>query len=209
MSEEEQRVFTCPHCEKAALAKVCGQAFWSGLNRDGEPVNPPEEWSLVQCKNCALPSLQLREDYGGGFEEDEPIFLYPNPPRLSPNVPYDLRKEWEEAQICFKAKAYAACSVMARRTLEGTCIELGVNKGSLAKSLKELQKKGLIDGMLAEWADALRIAGNKGAHFTGEPVSREDAEDALAFTEALLDHVYVLRKRFEEFQGRLNRRQKN
>jgi hypothetical protein len=37
----------------------------------------------------------------------------------------------------------------------------------------------LIDGMLAEWANTLRIAGNQGAHFTGRSVSREDAEDAL------------------------------
>lgn len=32
--------------------------------------------------------------------------------------------------------------------------------------------------------------------------SRQDAEDALAFAEAVLDHIYVLRKRFEEFQSR-------
>jgi hypothetical protein len=31
---------------------------------------------------------------------------------------------------------------------------------------------------------------------------KQDAEDALAFTEALLDQIYVLRKRFEEFKRR-------
>ena len=62
-----------------------------------------------------------------------------------------------------------------------------------------------MDGTLAEWADALRIAGNRGAHFAGESVPREDAVDALAFAEALLDNVYVLRKRFKEFQKRVKR----
>ena len=33
-------------------------------------------------------------------------------------------------------------------------------------------------------------------------VPRDDSEDALAFAEALLDHIYVLRKRFEEFARR-------
>ena len=65
-----------------------------------------------------------------------------------------------------------------------------------------MKADGLIDSTIAEWADALRILGNEGAHYTGNPVPRDDAEDALAFAEALLDHVYVLRKRFEDFAKR-------
>jgi len=84
-------------------------------------------------------------------------------------------------------------------------MELGVKKKTLAMSLKELQKRGHIDGTLAEWATALRVAGNQGAHYTGKPVARDDAEDSLAFAEALLDHVYVLRKRFEAFKKRLDK----
>lgn len=152
-----------------------------------------------------MPSVQLREDYGAGFEGDEPIIVFPEPRRLNPQIPLTLRREWEEAKVCFDAKAYAACAVMTRRTLEGTCTELGVKEPNLAKALKTLQKEGLIDGMLAEWAKALRLAGNRGAHFTGEAVSRGDAENALSFTEALLDHVYVLRKRFEDFMEGLGK----
>jgi hypothetical protein len=33
-------------------------------------------------------------------------------------------------------------------------------------------------------------------------VSREDAEDALSFAVALLDHTYVLRQRFADFRER-------
>ena len=95
---------------------------------------------------------------------------------------------------------------MVRRTLEGACQLQGVKpKTSLAKGLDELKERGLIDGTLAEWADALRIAGNRGAHFSDEMVSREDAEDALGFAEAFLDHIYVQRKRFEEFKKRISR----
>ena len=59
---------------------------------------------------------------------------------------------------------------------------------------------GLIDQTLAEWV--LRRVGNKGAHYTGEAVEREDAEDALSFAEALLEHIYVLRRSFEQFRSR-------
>jgi len=34
------------------------------------------------------------------------------------------------------------------------------------------------------------------------PVGYNDAEDALQFAEALLDHVYVLRLRFQKFKER-------
>ncbi|MBK5221087.1 MAG: DUF4145 domain-containing protein [Thermoleophilia bacterium] len=141
---------------------------------------------------------------GEGFENDDPVFVYPEPRRLNPAIPPALRNEWGEAKTCFDATAYAACTVMTRRTLEGTCKDLGVSEKNLARALNTLQNRGLIDGMLADWARALRLAGNRGAHFTGEPVSREDAENSLAFTEALLDHVYVLRKRFEKFRKQLD-----
>jgi hypothetical protein len=208
MAPSKPLAMICPECGKPATANVKGKAVWSGRNLDGEPVNSPCEWALVQCSNCALPSVQLREDYGRGFGDDDPVVVYPAPPRLYRSVPVELRREWEEARICFEAKAYAACVVMVRRTLEGTAKDQGVLTRNLASSLKKLREKKLIDGMLAEWADALRFAGNQGAHFTGEEVSREMAEDALAFAEALLDHLYVLRQRFEEFKSRLEKSQK-
>ena len=72
----------------------------------------------------------------------------------------------------------------------------------LAKGLEKLQESKLIDGTIADWANALRILGNEGAHYTGRHVRRDDAEDAFAFAEALLDHIYVLRKRFDLFAER-------
>jgi hypothetical protein len=159
---------------------------------------------MVQCHRCFEPTIQAREDFGGGFaEDDRPATVYPAPQRLSPSVPNGLRREWEEAETCFRAKAYAACVVMVRRTLEGTCADQGVKEKTLGRSLKKLAADGTVDRTLSEWADALRIVGNKGAHYTGEPVPREDAQDALSFAEALLDHIYVLQKRFAEFRKRL------
>jgi hypothetical protein len=193
--------FICPHCEQASNAVVRGKAYWQSA--DGSE-GPPAEWTLVQCDRCHEPTLQVREDFGGGFaEDDNPATVFPVPHRLSSSVPAGLRREWEEAQTCLRAKAYAASVVMVRRTLEGTCAEQGVRCRSLAQGLKKLAADGLIDETLAEWADALRIVGNRGAHYTGDVMAREDAEDALAFTEALLDHIYVLRKRFAQFKARL------
>lgn len=179
---------------------------WDGYDPDvGRPVGPPAEYALVQCRRCGLPSVQVREDYGGGFDEDEPGVVFPAPRRLNWDIPSALKSEWEEARTCFDAKAYTATVVMVRRTLEGTCKDNGVTSKTLHKGLTELRDRGFVDGTLATWADALRVLGNQGAHYTGQAVTREDAEDALDFAEALLDHIYVFRKRFDDFMNRRNK----
>lgn len=204
------RAFVCPHCEQPALAAIQGIAIWDGWNRDHtERVSPSTEYVLVQCNACRQVSVQTREDFGEGFDDDSPVMAYPAPRQLSWNVPTPLRREFEEAQTCFSSKAYEATAVMVRRVLEGTCKENDVQERTLVRSLQKLREEGLIDSTIAEWADALRLVGNEGAHYTGKQVLRDDAEDALAFAEALLDHIYVLRQRFEEFAKRREHVDKN
>nr|WP_279636264.1 DUF4145 domain-containing protein [Micromonospora noduli] len=121
---------------------------------------------------------------------------------LSTAIPAGLRSIHEEARTCFKAKAYRASVVMVRRTIEGVCAENGVEESVLRRSLEALNKAGVIDGRLLEWAQELRVLGNAGAHYTEESITRQDAEDALALAEALLDYVFVLTAKFQEFQQR-------
>lgn len=202
----KSRPFVCPWCEALALGEVRGTATWDGF-RGNEPINPPVEYSLVQCSDCGEVSLEMREDYGEGFVADRPVFAYPARKRLSNEVPRPLRREFDEAYKCFSVKAYGATVVMVRRILEGVCKENGVSERmALVRGLEELKSSGLIDGTISTWATALRVLGNEGAHYTGRQVPHDDAEDAIAFAEALLDHIYVLRKRFTEFENRRARK---
>lgn len=200
---DEVRAFLCPKCGEPSKSNVHGRV--TAYDPDS---GPPSEFAFLQCshRDCMAPLVQVREDYGGGFDDDKPVFYFPSPRRLSHAVPRALRDEYAEARKCFEAKAYGATLVMVRRTLEGTCADQGSTKRTLADSLKELQAQAKIDGLLAEWADLLRVVGNEGAHFSGKGVSAQDAEDALDFAEALLDHLYVLRARFDEFKSRQQKR---
>lgn len=202
----EVRAFLCPKCGEPSKSTVHGRV----TSFDPE-AGPPIEFAFLQCSHaeCQEPIVQVREDYGRGFEDDKPATYYPSPRRLSNAVPPALRGEFAEARKCFDAKAYGATLVMVRRTLEGTCSDQGSAKRTLAESLNELQTQGKIDGLLAEWADLLRVVGNEGAHYTGNKVSAQDAEDALDFAEALLDHLYVLRARFDGFKSRQQKRKKS
>lgn len=197
---DEVRAFICPKCGEPSKSSVRGRVE-AYIPEDGLPY----EFALLQCtrSECQEPIVQIREDFGQGFEADTPAIYYPAPRRLSTAVPAPLRNAFDEARKCFNAKAYQATLVMVRRTLEGTCADQGSTKRTLATSLKELRAQGKIDGFLAEWADLLRIVGNEGAHFSStDDASAQDAEDALDFAEALLDHLYVLRARFNAFQTR-------
>jgi hypothetical protein len=81
-----------------------------------------------------------------------------------------------------------------------------VKTENLAAALKEMRDRGLIDGSLFEWADGLRLAGNRAAHNVESDVSWEDAQDLLQFTEAILEYVVVYRERFERFKIRTQSR---
>jgi hypothetical protein len=196
-------VMICPHCDLPSLQEANGNVT--------VPADDPEnlldfarEYTLLQCLDCREASLQVREVYNW-FDDpgpEIPKFAYPAMRQLSDEVPKDLRREFEEAQVCLNAKAYTATVVMARRTLEGICKDNGINERVLAKGLKKMEELGLIDRTLADWADGLRVLGNQGAHYTGTRVARQDAVDALAFAEALVDQIYVMRKRFDEFRKR-------
>ncbi|MFI7123032.1 DUF4145 domain-containing protein [Amycolatopsis sp. NPDC049868] len=186
----------CAHCSKSVL----GQTEGSHQGYDPEH-GPPLLSLLISCTSCGQSSLFLSEDYGGGW--DEPTRVWPAPGRrLGLSVPRELRDEHEQARLCFEAKAYTAAGVMVRRTLEGVCAVKGTKKRNLFEGLREMKESGAIDERLFDWAQALRILGNQGAHYTGTQISREDAEDALDLCEALLDYMFELTAKFTAFQQR-------
>jgi Domain of unknown function (DUF4145) len=87
--------------------------------------------------------------------------------------------------------------------LEAICHAHDVNSsGTLAAQLKKLKEDGVIESRLFEWAEELRTIGNDAAHEVGFVVSREDAEDTLEFTEALIEYIFTYRDKFEQFKKR-------
>ncbi|MEU7945425.1 DUF4145 domain-containing protein [Micromonospora taraxaci] len=193
---DAEHVLQCPECETATLAVSAGEV----TVRD-DSWGPPTLISLVKCSKCHKPAVLWQEDYGRGWED--PVRTWPKNDRvLSMAIPEDLRREAEEARSCYQAKAYTASVVMVRRTLEGVCQQHEVKDRPLAKALKKMFDLGHLDARFLEWSDELRVLGNEGAHFTGKPVTREDAKDALELAEAMLDYIYVLSARFAQFKAR-------
>ncbi|MFD4725795.1 DUF4145 domain-containing protein [Streptomyces seoulensis] len=194
----------CSHCDAPALGTERGT--WT-IAPEGDEDFEPTLYTLVSCDKCRAPQLlvQTSEMEGGSnWGWADPVREWPSDSSgpLSPSIPRAIAREMREARACFSAKLYTATAVMVRRTLEGMCVDQGTSKKALFAALGELRDANKIEGRLFDWAQALRVLGNQGAHFSKEAVNREDAGDALQLAEALLDYIYVFTAKYDEFQQR-------
>ena len=195
-------IIDCPHCDSKVEVEEKG-FFDFDLEVAG---GVPSKLALVECKVCHKPLLGFseliqisHEDWDWGTLER----LWPSPEEdIDHEIPEIARISLVEAQTCFKAKAYTACTVMCGRAIEGVCKHHNAKTKTLAAGLEELRDKEVIDGRIYEWGEALRSARNLGAHASTEKVSREDAKDLLDFSTAICEYVFVLNAKFERFKDR-------
>ena len=190
----------CETCEAVVDAQVLHS--YEYFDQKGRPG----KYSFLKCPKCKSPFLVVKKFCEHGW--DKPYRIYPpQDKRVNPSFPKPIRDSYQEALSCFKAKSFTAAAIMCRKTLEGICVEHEIKAGNLASGLKEMKEKGLIESRLFEWAEALRIAGNKAAHDVNVSISNQDAKDIIEFTDALLEYVFTFRDKFNEFIIRRQRTQ--
>lgn len=188
-------LFDCPTCE----ARVEGVTLAEQVCFDSDETIPAQ-FSFVKCPGCGDVALLVQEDYGRGW--DDPIRVYPPTDKLAWNTPEPIRIAYTEAAKCFGVGAFTACTIMCRKSLEGICDAKGAAKGTLAKRLGDLKAQGLIDARLHDWADELRLGGNEAAHDVDVTVSAQDARDIKDFTKAIVEYMFTIQQRFDEFKAR-------
>lgn len=194
--EVNSLVAICPECHEAVVATEVSHHIYS----DG-PAAPNWRFSLLTCPSDGSPMIIYGED-GHSFEA--PIWLYPVSldDSVQTAIPAALRAELIEARKCAAHGLNSAAAVMCGRVLEGVAALHGYEERSLLRGLERLRQSGVLDGKLVDWASELRTLRNEAAHFGNAPVSREDAADILALTHAILEYVYVIAARFEDFRRR-------
>ncbi len=71
-----------------------------------------------------------------------------------------------------------------------------------------LKEKGIIDSRLYDWSQQLRAFRNLAAHADTDvsSISRRDAEDLQSFVYAIIEYVYDLTDRYNEFKARLEKK---
>jgi hypothetical protein len=197
-------IIECNHCESKVDGKLLAEhksPFFDDL---------PFSVSLLECPVCKTALLAGQEFIQVGVDDYEwssAIRLWPQPDKyLDWNLPDLVRHSIEEAERCYKVKAYSACAVMCGRALESICAEYKTKDKLLGGGLKELLDRQIIDQKIFTWGEQLRKHRNIGAHATEEKISKEDARDLLDFANAICDYVFVLTSKFDEF---IKRKEKN
>lgn len=203
---EKHSPIECPVCETKVNAIVINSRAYSPYDYPNGYNEEPVEISFLECPFCKQVMLgfaQMVQISDNEWDFTVPKLIWPtNTKTLHSTIPSTVRSSIEEARKCFKARAYSACAVMCGRALEALCKEQNVNKNNLAHGLRELKTKGIIDGRLFDWSEALREKRNIGAHATEKEISNDDASDVLDFTIAICEFVYVLTDKYEKFKKR-------
>jgi hypothetical protein len=208
MAFEETIGVRCCNCERPIAAGIAGKHTY-----ENEYENEAYRYLLLICPHCGGPSL-ARQD--GTFEESDytnatytrwgmPRLLYPAQlDQLDPAVPVNIARSYIGARRCFDdAGEYTAAAIMCRRTLEGICANFEAKGRDLKSKLDDLKARAIIETRMHEWADhALRALGNDAAHDVDATVSKQDALDALEFTRAIVEYLYVFAVAFQRFKER-------
>lgn len=187
---------------------------------------------IGECPSCnsllAGESHQLEFE---GFDSHKDrwsdiVRIHPKPPKtfLSYRIPNAVRVSIAEADKSLQANANLAACVMLGRALEAVCRDLLVPSSSppqtaslsamptkpimLGEGIRKLKDNGLIDERLYDWSQQLHAFRNIAAHPTDDSISREDAEDLQSFVYAIIEYIYDLTDRYNEFKERIVKKTK-
>ena len=184
--------FNCPYCH-AVSAFDCLFSVRGVFQSRYYPI------SVWACHNCDR-AIFVRE-------EDTPheniahsrfsiaLILPATEPKVDSRVPNGIAADFIEAARDYNIASYKSSAVMARRTIQKMCINLGATKEKhLFEQIEELKNNGKLHSDLADIATEIRFLGNNGAHPENDGLDEVDATDAkeiLDFTAELLDDLYV------------------
>jgi hypothetical protein len=142
-----------------------------------------------------------------GYSFDDPNWVFPRTEDFSGRIPERLRRELAEARDLALSGYNLPVVLICGRVLEGLASAHNINERTLVRNLERMHQEGFIPAEMLEWAHELRALRNIAAHFSwDDEITAEDADDALALTEAILDYIYVFAERFQAFKDRRNRK---
>jgi len=236
MSEAPIRTFIvdCPWCKAKVAASETGRAERSGFDDDaGEPY--ATKVLVGVCPSCHSILVGETEQIAfENFDSDQDkwrdvVRVYPRPPKLfsSYRIPKVVKDSLNEADRSLQAGANIAACVMLGRALEALCRHIldsmstkatatststtpakPKKKIMLGEGIRQLRDNKIIDDRLYDWSQQLQAFRNLAAHPEDISISRHDAEDLQTFVNAIVEYVYDLADRYEEFKGRVDARAK-
>jgi hypothetical protein len=200
--QDRYEVFSiCRNCHRPTI-------FVLSLTEIGARGDFAVENGLVKFPN----SLNLH------FTVERPITLRDNATAIPPDhLPDEIASAFKEGAACLSIDCYNAAGAMFR-----LCLDLATRpllpdsadgtkpqpnpkqRRDLGLRLRWLFEKGLLTREVEPLAKCIREDGNDGAHVGN--LSKDDADDILDFTVALLERLYTMPRRLELAEERRTQR---
>lgn len=217
-----ETAFNCPHCRVLAqqywhflLAGRIGEDFQrrpyyarrgparpffqeisppfleSGNNESFQNLKEVRHSFISECFNCRALSLWVYAD-----------LVYPQrgeAPPASPDMPDDIRLDYEEASRILELSPRGAAALL-RLALQKLCKELGQSGENVNDDIKKLVADGL-DPRIQKSLDSVRVIGNKAVH-PGEIDLRDDratAETLFGLLNLIVERMISVPKHIDEF----------
>lgn len=222
----ETFIVDCPTCKAKVAAIERGRIRHRGGVHEGDE-HYGISVSLGDCPKCHTILVgESQQTAIAGFDSEydewaDAIRVYPYPPKTfaSTRIPKVVSESISEAVKSLQANANVAACVMFGRALEAICrdlLEPGMSEGTakskrpvmLGEGIRKLKDNGLIDQRLFDWSQQLHAFRNVAAHPTDVTISRQDAEDLCTFVYAIIEYIYDLTDRYNEFKERLTEKKK-
>lgn len=118
--------------------------------------------------------------------------------------PEAIGRFWLQAKRNLKDRNWDAAAVMARSALQLALRSHDANGANLKQEIDDLASKGILPPIMREWSHNVRELGNDSAHPNPEqpPTDPKDATDIVGFLDFLLEYLYTLPKKINEYRGR-------
>lgn len=225
-------IIDCNYCKAKVAATESGRA--EHFAYDDEAMQPYGMRVFVgNCPKCSaiLVGESDQLDFANHDADidrwSDVVRVYPSPPKAfsSWRIPKVVSDSLNEADRSLQSGANIAACVMLGRALEALCRDIlepqpkkedapaatpikPKKKLMLGEGLKRLHDTKVIDDRLYDWSQQLHAFRNLAAHPEDISISRNDAADLQTFVNAIVEYVYDLTDRYEEFKKRVDARAK-
>ena len=194
---------TCPFCMERGNFKTAFHAEKRKPNSD-KTLN----FDTLECGNCKGYVMVLwsagEHSFSGGLHSYE---VLPWPLKLEKfpeHWPESIGRYWLQAKRNIRDENWDAAAVMARSALQLALRDHKAAGRNLKQEIDDLAAKGVLPPIMKEWSDQVRDLGNDSAHPDPAqgPTNPHDARDIVRFLDFLLEYLYTLPYRIQQYRDR-------
>ncbi len=196
---------TCPFCMEKGNFKTAYHAEKKQPN-----TSKKLNFDTLECGNCkgyvmAFWSASTSGSFNSPGMHASRVLPWPLTIEKHPDSwPATVGRYWLQAKRSLSAENWDAAALMARSALQAALRDQQATGKSLKNEIDDLAAKGLLPPIMKDWAHNLRELGNDSAH--PDPAScgadPRDARDIVYFLDYLLEYLYTLPKRIDEYRAR-------